>query len=55
MIEKMEYSTSKEMDNINRQLNQYEAKFSNSHNFDFKVRDKSSNHVFERAVVYQLK
>ena len=52
----MEESTHKEMENLNKQLNQYEAKFAlNTHNFDFKVKDKDANHVFERTVIYQLK
>ena len=56
MLEKMEYSTSKEMENLNKQLNQYEAKFAlHNHNFDFKIKDKNANHVFERTVIYQLK
>jgi hypothetical protein len=52
----MELSTSKEMENINKQLTQYEAKFAlQSHNYDFKVKDKAANLVFERTVIYQLK
>ena len=47
VIEKMEFSTSKEMENLNKQLNQYEAKFAlHNHNFDFRVKDKEANHVF---------
>lgn len=56
MIEQMELTTSKEMEYINKQLNSYEAKFAlQDHNFDFKVKDKGANHVFERTVIYQLK
>ena len=56
MIERMQESTHKEMQNLNKQLNQYEAKIAlHNHNFDFRVKDKDSNHVFERTVIYQLK
>lgn len=56
MIEQLERSTSKEMENISKQLNQYEAKFAlQSHNYDFKIKDKAANQVFERTIIYQLK
>lgn len=56
MLDQMEYSTHKEMENLNKQLNEYESKFAlQSYNFDFKSKDKRANQVFERTVIYQLK
>lgn len=47
IMEKMEYSTQKEMENLNKQLTQYEAKYAlNSYNFEFQPKDKKANHVF---------
>ncbi len=52
----MEYSTHKEMENLNKQLDDYEAKFAlQNYNFDFKTKDKRANQIFERTVIYQLK
>lgn len=49
-------TTNKEMENISKHLNKYEAKFAlRNHNFDFKVKDKGANYVFERNIIYQLK
>jgi len=56
MIERMEASNNREMENISQQIVDYESRmvFQN-HNFDFKLKDKRSNQVFERRVIYELK
>jgi predicted DNA binding CopG/RHH family protein len=53
IIERMEVSTHKEMENLNKQIADYESKvvFQN-HNFDFRLKDKKANQIFERRVIY---
>ena len=52
----MQLSTHKEMENLNRQISDYESRMLfQDHNYDFKVKDKIANHTFERRVIYQLK
>lgn len=56
IIERMEVSTHKEMENLNKQIADYESRMVfQTHNFDFKVKDKKANQIFERHVIYELK
>lgn len=56
MLDRMEANNNREMDNINQQLVDYESRlaYQNNH-FDFKLKDKRANQVFERRVIYELK
>ena len=49
----MEATTHKEMENLNKQIADYESKVVfQVHNFDFKTKDKKANQIFERRVIY---
>jgi gas vesicle protein len=56
VIERMEDNMQQEMETINKEIEDYESKIAfQGYNFDFKVRDKKGNQVFERRVIYELK
>lgn len=41
------------MENLNKKIADYESKVAfQNHNFEFKLKDKRANQVFERRIIY---